>query len=81
MDYKINVARLETTQQFMKARQYIHFFATDKKSCHNLQHAAEVFQKLIQAFPSPEYNITVTKWTTSGEKISFEELAGALESA
>lgn len=57
-----------------------HLFATAKRSISTRDQAKALWQKLKSAFPGDEgYEVTVTKWTTIGERVTgFEDEEGTV---
>jgi len=73
MYYEINVAKQEfigTSSRFT----YKHFFATAKRSITTESELKNVLKCLVVAFPKPEYDITVTRYETSGLFIDIQRV-------
>lgn len=73
MHYEINVSK-KAPAEMQRGRHpswgplYQHCFATAERSCQTHGDMLFVYAKLREAFPSPEYNITVTYVTTTGKE-------------
>lgn len=50
---------------------YRHLFATHPRSITNEREAKKAFDKIAQAFPEPDYHVSVTKWEERGESVTF----------
>lgn len=72
MYYEINVAKLNKSRAI--AYPYVHFFATAERSITNRDHLKKVYNEIAKAFPSPEYEITVSKYETIGENIDMNDI-------
>ena len=72
MWYEINVARL------VRGR-YYHFFATDKRSITTRTELNQVYSKIKEAFPEPEYEVSVTRYEETGTPFSNEQLKELLK--
>lgn len=68
MYYEINVAKRQPNGE------YHHFFATNARSCTNTTALKEVYKKLIEAFPKPEYEIIVTMWEKKCYGVIMEKM-------
>lgn len=68
MHYEINVAKFSERQQ-----KYLHFFATHERSITTASKLVKVYYELKAVFPAPEYELLVTKYTTSGQKVDMME--------
>ena len=78
MYYEINVAkRIEANVGKKFGPHYHHFFATHERSCTTAEGAAEVLIALREAFPAPQYEITLTKRVNSGEQLNVAEFLTA----
>lgn len=55
MYYEINIAKRNAKGE------YAHYFATAERSITTIESAKEIYTELNNAFPEPEYNITVSK--------------------
>lgn len=68
MYYEINVAKRQPNGE------YHHFFATNARSCTNTTAVKEVYKKLAEVFPEPEYKIDVTKWEEHGFGVDMKKM-------
>lgn len=66
MHYEINVSkRVDATQR------YAHYFATAERSITDESKAKATVEHFRQLFPEPEYNVTCTRWMSSGEEMDW----------
>lgn len=72
MYYEINVARLEN--KGTKNGEYVHFFATAKRSIHSRIELKKVYDVFKNVFPEPEYNMTCAYYPECGEGINLKTL-------
>ena len=72
MYYDINVAK--RFQPKAMAPEYRHLFATNKRSCLCTEDAVKVLKELMNAFPYPEYSISVIRWDEVGTGVDIESL-------
>jgi hypothetical protein len=59
MSYEINVSKLEQSYH-SRGKSYRHFFATAERSIDSKERLKEIYNELKNAFPEPEYNITIS---------------------
>jgi len=68
MAYEINVSKKDSKGT------YRHFFATAERSITTSSKLTTVYEELSDAFPSPEYHMSVTHWNKIGEEVNINEL-------
>lgn len=68
MYYEINIAKLNNKNE------YVHYFATAKRSITSKDKLIEVLKEFKTLFTSPTYNISATYYPESGEIIDVEAL-------
>jgi len=68
MYYEINIAKRNAKGE------YIHYFATAERSITTIERAKEIYTELSNAFPEPEYNISVSKIEKIGSYIDVNKL-------
>jgi hypothetical protein len=71
MYYEINVSK---RNEFRADKDYSHFFATAPRSITTMDELKKVIDVFVEAFPSPEYNITITKWEETGQGVSIDKV-------
>lgn len=72
MYYEINVAKAQTANG--KIIGYGHLFATAKRSCTSEQRVKQVLKEIVERFPEPWYEITVTYYEELGQGCNITEL-------
>lgn len=68
MYYEINISKKNNKGD------YVHFFATAERSITSEEHLVNVYDKLNECFPSPEYKLTVTNWRSTGSNVNILSL-------
>lgn len=71
MYYEINIAKRTSK---IGEPLYAHYFATAERSITTKERLIEVYAKLKETFPAPEYKIMVTQYSKVGEGIDMKEL-------
>ena len=74
MYYEINVAKQRKyTGSLSSTYQYVHLFATAKRSLTDREATIKLLQEFTEKFPEPEYNISVSYYEESGQGWSAKD--------
>lgn len=73
MYYEINVSKKERQPGWDGNPSYKHWFATDKRSCTDQLKLKKLLKDFVVKFPAPEYNISATLYSVTGEQINIQE--------
>ena len=73
MYYEINVSKL-TAGGSVRGDYYKHFFATARRSCETQAEAIRVLDAITAAFPSPQFNVSLSKFEEIGQTFCDTEV-------
>jgi hypothetical protein len=76
MYYEINIAKTTHSVAALGSK-YRHFFATAPRSITTLDELIEVYDALREAFPLPDYIMTVTQYEEFGKSVNMDRIKGA----